>query len=255
MKSPFSSKKTQTKLEDVDPAAAQDDSAQCPATVNETVCIPADVTITPQVDVGSIESFCVNGPVIGACPGTVSPTGNCTFTVSQNICVQVPLTFSATAVATPSGIVCGTPEAGLCSQSTGCTHTIGYYQTHPAVTNALIESAGGEIILGIDETGSSFTVTTANSNAVLSFLTPSPPAPPSPPLHQQYEQLYAQLLAANLNIINGATCEFALQAISDANLFLATSPYGVGKEGAPLVEAPLEQYNSGNGTGCPAECP
>jgi hypothetical protein len=46
--------------------------------------------------------------------GTPSPTDSCTFTVSQNICVQVPLTFSANATATPTGIVCGTPATGPC---------------------------------------------------------------------------------------------------------------------------------------------
>lgn len=86
--------------------------AQCPAIVHETVCVQAEVTITPDVSIGTIESFCVGGPLIGACPGT--PVAQCTFLVSQNICVQVPLTFSANATAVPSGIVCGTPATGAC---------------------------------------------------------------------------------------------------------------------------------------------
>lgn len=86
---------------------------QCPATVHEAVCVQATITITPDVTVGEIESFCVGGPVIGACPGT--PEMECTFTVSQNICVQVPLNFSANATAVPSGIVCGTPSVGTCA--------------------------------------------------------------------------------------------------------------------------------------------
>lgn len=85
---------------------------ECPTIVHETVCVEADVTITPNVEVGQIQSFCVDGPMIGACPGT--PSRVCTFTVSQRICVQVPLTFSATATAVPSGIVCGTPDVGPC---------------------------------------------------------------------------------------------------------------------------------------------
>ena len=86
----------------------------CPAIVNETVCVQAEVTITPRVVVGTIESFCVDGPIIGACPGT--PVTECIFTVSQNICVQVPLTFSAMAAVVPNGIVCGTPEVGACAE-------------------------------------------------------------------------------------------------------------------------------------------
>ncbi|MDP4084436.1 MAG: hypothetical protein Q8934_07435 [Bacillota bacterium] len=87
--------------------------ADCPATVHETVCVQADVTIIPVVTVGTIASNCVNGPIIGACPGTPSPTGVCTFTVSQNICVEVPLTFSTETTVVP-GIVCGTPGTGPC---------------------------------------------------------------------------------------------------------------------------------------------
>lgn len=86
----------------------------CPAIVNETVCVQADVTITPSVVVGTIESFCVGEPVIGACSGT--PVAECTFTVSQNICVQIPLTFSAVATALPKGIVCGAPLVGACAE-------------------------------------------------------------------------------------------------------------------------------------------
>ena len=95
--------------------AVQDTPVECPAIVHETVCIQADVSITPAVTVGEILSFCVGGPVIGACPGTPSPTDSCTFTVSQNICVQVPLTFSAAATAEPTGIICGTPAVGPCA--------------------------------------------------------------------------------------------------------------------------------------------
>ncbi len=42
-------------------------TAMCPATVHETVCIQAEVTITPHVEVGDVESFCVGEPIIGAC--------------------------------------------------------------------------------------------------------------------------------------------------------------------------------------------
>ncbi len=87
--------------------------AQCPVTIAETVCVQADITIMPDVVVGDIQSFCAGAAVIGACPGTL--VENCTFSVSQNICVQIPLTFSALAVATPTGIVCGTPAVGACT--------------------------------------------------------------------------------------------------------------------------------------------
>jgi hypothetical protein len=227
----------------------------CPATVHETVCVQALVTITPVVNVGEIQTRCVGGPVIGACPGTPSPTNSCTFTVSQNVCVEVPLDFSAGATAEPTGIICGTPTAGLCPAVESCTFTIGYYANHPDVTNALIEEAGGTIILGIDEDGASFAVTVDNANAVLTKHTPTPPAPPDPPLANQYQVLYAQLLAAKLNVLRGATCGSATEAIDNADAFLAASPSGIGQSGAPTFSAPLDEFNSGLALGCPEHCP
>lgn len=229
--------------------------AECPAFVHETVCVQADIAISPSVDVGDIESYCVGGPVIGACSGTPSPTNTCTFSVSQSICVQIPLTFSAQATAVPTGIVCGLPISGSCPSSAACTYTIGYYLTRPAVTNALIELAGGSVVLGIDGAGASFTVTATNADAVLSLHTPSPPAPASQPYAGQYQILYAQLLAANLNILSGALCGFAVDAIAAANSFLATSPSGIGKDGAPAMQILLKQFNEGTAPGCPGHCP
>ncbi len=85
----------------------------CPVTVNETVCVQAVITITPDVTVGEINSFCIGAPNFVACTGT--PVEECTFTVSQNICVEIPLTFSVEATATPNGVVCGIPATGGCT--------------------------------------------------------------------------------------------------------------------------------------------
>jgi hypothetical protein len=53
------SKNNQTSL-----SVEADQTAMCPATVHETVCIQAGVTITPHVDVGEVKSFCVKARVI-----------------------------------------------------------------------------------------------------------------------------------------------------------------------------------------------
>ncbi len=223
----------------------------CPTTVHENVCVQAEVKITPEVTVGEIMTFCDGNPFIGGCPGT--QVDFCSFLVSQRICVQIPLTFHAAAEATPAGIICGRPDTGGCAPGT-CTHTIGYFRTHPEETNDLITGASGSIVLGINGDGLSFPVTTTNANAVLSLNTPEPPAPSDPPFAGQYQILYAQLLAANLNVLSGATCDFATGAIQNANTFLANSPPG-GMAGAPDVQEPLAQFNEGNAPGCPFHCP
>lgn len=103
--------------------------------------------------------------------------------------------------------------------------------------------------------GASFTVTVLNANAVLSLNTPAPPIPLSPPRSNQYQILYAQLLAAKLNVIRGAVCDAATAAIAAADAFIATSISGVGKDGAGDVQEPLAAYNEGAAEGCPYHCP
>lgn len=233
----------------------QQQQPTCVATVHENVCVQGTVTITPSVVSGESTSFCMGNPLIGSCEGELSES--CVFTVSQNICVQIPLTFSATASAVEDGIVCGDPDIGPCTGTAGCTQTIGFFRDNP-LTNDLIAQAGGSIVLGINGNGLSFTVTAANANAVLNFNTPSPPAPANPPLAQQYQALYAQLLAANLNVLNLASqnveiCSYAIEAIAAANNFLATSPAG-GTTGAPAFQEDLERFNAGNAPGCPVHC-
>jgi len=79
----------------------------CPTIVHEDVCVQGTVTITPSVVSGETRSFCLGKPIIGNCCGDLVQF--CSFTVSQNIRVQIPLKFSATATAVPNGFVCSTP--------------------------------------------------------------------------------------------------------------------------------------------------
>lgn len=225
---------------------------ECPTAVSETICVQANITITPTATVGDVESYCIGLPVIEKCPG--EPELECVFTVSQKICVQIPLYFSANAAVIPTGIVCSTPEAGSCPSTRTCTYSIGFFRSHPNIVKVLISTAGGSIILGIGNMGLSFTVTASNVGNVLSLKTPSPPAPSSPPFNDQYQNLYAQLLAANLNILNKATCDYASKAINAANTFLANSPVG-GMSGAPAIQTPLKEFNEGIAPGCPTHCP
>lgn len=237
-------------------ATQQNESSKCPTLVHETVCVQGTVTITPNLTSGPSRSFCIGDPVIGSCYGDLVQT--CSFAVSQNICVQIPLSFSAAATAVPNGLVCGTPEVGPCDDGViGCTYTLGYYKNHPEVTNALIMAAGGSIILGTGS-GLSFIVNTANATDVLNFNVPSPPAPNSPPFANQYQVLYAQLLTAKLNVLHlivmGAEiCSYATNAITAADNFLGNSPKK-GMPGAPDIQETLTKFNEGNAPGCPPHC-
>lgn len=227
-----------------------------PTFVNETVCVEATVRIIPDVQCGVVETFCSGPPTIGSCDGTLMP--ECSFQVSQSICVQVPLTFSATACVTPNGIICNedTIAIGRCPESAaGCTFSQGHFTTHPDLARVLVASSpGGVVVLGIDNQGLSFTVTPSNVESVFLNGVPTPPAPEDPPFANQYQQLYQQLLAANLNVLNGATCENVVNAINAANDFIANSPEG-GMAGAPGFQSPLAEFNRGEMEGCPEHCP
>ena len=226
----------------------------CQTIVHEKVCVQGTVTITPSVVSGESTSFCIGNPVIGSCAGEL--TESYQFTVSQNVCVQFPLTFSANVSAIGDGVVSRGTDIGPCT-GTGCTQVVSFYRDNP-ITNELIASAGGSIVLGINGNGLSFTVTVANANDVLNFNTPTPPAPADPTLNQQYRFLYAQLLAANLNILeleaqDFEICSYAVQAIAAANNFLATS-LPEGSTGADEYQEDLLRFNTGNAPGCPFLC-
>lgn len=224
----------------------------CGAVVHEDVCARALVTIIPEVTSGEVSVVCEGDPSLHRCPGAA---GNiCRFMVHQNLCVQVPLFFSAGVSAVPEGVVCGGAGSGGCVPVAGCTRTVGYYKNHSQETNALIARAGGSIVLGAAGEGASYIVTALNAGAVLSNDVPTPPCPSSPPFRGQYRQLYAQLLAADLNILAGAVCMNAVLAVNAANSFLETSESGVGKTGAPEVSAPLAVFNEGGAEGCPGHC-
>lgn len=226
----------------------QNEEGLCETAVHENVCVQATVTITPEVTSGPSTSFCLGNPIIGSCEGTLR--SSCIFTVSQNICVQIPLTFSATAEAVANGIVCGETDIGECQGTGGCTHTRGYFQTHESVVTALL--AAGPIVLGIDSNGFSFTVTTlANAEAVFTDAVPGSPNP-------QYDQLYAQLLTAELNVRalteqGIAICEFALDAIAAANTLLALASVQPNDVVSGIQEE-LATFNEGNAPGCPMHC-
>ena len=69
--------------------------------VNEEVFVEADVTITPDVSVGPVRSFCNGEICCGPIDSNISDT--CSFTVCQKLCVQIPLTFTADATADAAG--------------------------------------------------------------------------------------------------------------------------------------------------------
>ena len=71
----------------------------CPAVgyQSASVCVP--VTVTPFAEAGSTTTKCCGDPIVTpgreTCDGVKN--GSCFFTISQNICVAVPVAFGAVA--------------------------------------------------------------------------------------------------------------------------------------------------------------
>lgn len=72
------------------------------------VCVP--ITVKPDVTTGTITTICCGTPEIkqgSQCSGGAT---ECSFTVTQTVCVKVPLTFGADATVGQAGIDCGEPS-------------------------------------------------------------------------------------------------------------------------------------------------
>lgn len=77
-----------------------------------TVCVP--VTVTPIATPGTTRTICCDEPVVT--PGQTCPTTtrHCYFTVSQRVCIEVPITFGASASVGTASIECDTPSGEGC---------------------------------------------------------------------------------------------------------------------------------------------
>lgn len=75
------------------------------------VCVP--VTITPIARTGRATTICCGDAAIGTeCDGVQGDT--CFFTISQLICVEVPVHFRARASSDPAYVDCETASIGEC---------------------------------------------------------------------------------------------------------------------------------------------
>ncbi|MEB8647503.1 hypothetical protein P4388_24985 [Bacillus thuringiensis] len=88
----------------------QSNDSACTPNVSAEVCVEADITIIPTVEAGKPVVHCVGIPSFEACSEmgfTPSDSGNCNFTVSQVLCINIPISFGAETIAVPGKIACG----------------------------------------------------------------------------------------------------------------------------------------------------
>ncbi|MDD4803106.1 MAG: hypothetical protein PHF24_09240 [Syntrophomonas sp.] len=94
------------------PVCSTSDNCLTTASQLVNVCVP--ITIEPCVHVGPTRTICCGTATIGEVPCGEVPRPSCTFTVSQLICVEVPLAFRATATPGEEYVTCGDAATGEC---------------------------------------------------------------------------------------------------------------------------------------------
>jgi hypothetical protein len=76
-----------------------------------SVCVP--VTVTPYAKTGTTVTKCCGEALVtlgrNTCGGTKN--GTCSFTISQDICVEVPVSFGATAEVGDAYVTCNGASA------------------------------------------------------------------------------------------------------------------------------------------------
>lgn len=104
----------------------------CPAIGYQSASICVPVTVTPYAQTGIATTKCCGSPVVSSgrdiCTGVRN--GSCFFTISQDICVAVPVEFGAVASVGDSYVSCnGASDTDIC---TSCGEQI------PPVTEPVI---------------------------------------------------------------------------------------------------------------------
>lgn len=90
----------------------------CPAVGYQSASICVPVTVTPFAQTGMTTTKCCGSPVVTqgreVCGGIKN--GSCFFTITQDICVAVPVEFGAVATVGDSFVSCnGASEQDICS--------------------------------------------------------------------------------------------------------------------------------------------
>lgn len=98
----------------------ENEDKTCPANAYQTstVCVP--VSVKPFAKTGTTKTKCCGTPIV--VPGTKIcggiKDGECIFTISQNICIEVPVEFGAKAEVGDTYVDCtgASSEESLCNE-------------------------------------------------------------------------------------------------------------------------------------------
>lgn len=101
----------------------EQDSRSCTTVASQNATVTVPVIVKPNVKTGDINTFCCGEPKITPSPYTVicsnQQVKSCSFIITQNICIEIPIEFSAEASAACPRIECGEVENNGCKDYNG----------------------------------------------------------------------------------------------------------------------------------------
>ncbi len=90
------------------------DENQCGVTASQLINVCVPVTVRPYAYTGPARTICCGVPTVNDTPCEGIANGTCTFYVTQQICVEVPVTFGASTTPGDTFINCGSSSEGEC---------------------------------------------------------------------------------------------------------------------------------------------
>lgn len=81
----------------------------------ETVCVP--VKVTPYAKAGTAKASCCGQPVVRAGAQCSGSQTSCTFTIIQNLCIEIPVSFGADIETGTASVECGSVSEEQCDCS------------------------------------------------------------------------------------------------------------------------------------------
>lgn len=106
---------TATGLEICGPACGGDGSCESVFYQEETVCVP--VTVTPFATPGTAKATCCGEPVVRTGAQCTGNQRSCSFTITQSLCIEVPIAFGAVIETGTAAVQCGTVSEMACDCS------------------------------------------------------------------------------------------------------------------------------------------
>ena len=92
--------------------SSEEDITNCPAIAYQKATVCAGVECAPYATSGTPTTYCCGDPIVSTdksgCAGTKN--GKCTFTISQDICMKIPVEFGASVTVGDPYVKCGEPS-------------------------------------------------------------------------------------------------------------------------------------------------